>query len=430
MKEFEDGVRSVIEQTTNPAYDKDQALRLYVERDVMKSLREQDTQRYKTALEETGGVFDSIEPVSRFYEAFQGPVDASHAAAAVGLETNAFLGEIREKSSLQNLGLTSLLDGGNVKRDAWTDRFDAVIAELYGSEPMPPPPPPPPPDDEVSIPDANLRAVIEERLGKAAGTPITSDEMLRLTSIEADERGIRNLTGLEHALRLERIEFRHNAISDLSALAGLTRMNNIKLRGNRITDVSPLGGLINVDWLGLEENEITDLSPLRGLIKLNGIGIDRNPVSDVSALASLISLEGIAARGTSVSDFSALASLPRLRWIELGDDKSISTLPSLKDLKSLRRFQINNSGISDLSELAELTQLTSLELHENNISDISPLAGLTALTQLDLSGNLISDVSSLSGLTRLKELYLRENLISRCVTSGRVKQLRDFGTSQ
>ena len=60
MKEFEDGVRSVIEQTTNPAYDKEQALRLYVERDVMKSLREQDTQRYKTALEETGGVFTAL----------------------------------------------------------------------------------------------------------------------------------------------------------------------------------------------------------------------------------------------------------------------------------------------------------------------------------------------------------------------------------
>ena len=263
----------------------------------MKSLREQDTQRYKTALEETGGVFDSIEPVSRFYEAFQGPVDASHAAAAVGLETDPFLREIGEKSSLQNLGLTSLLNGGNVKRDAWTDRFDEVIVALHS--PDSPTLIPiedderrlsPQPIDGVYIPDANLRAVIEERLGKAAGTPITSDEMLRLTSIEADERGIRNLTGLEHAIRLERIEFRHNAISDLSALAGLTRMNNIKLRGNRITDVSPLGGLINVDWLGLEENEITDLSPLRGLIKLNGIGIDRNPVSDVSPLASLISL--------------------------------------------------------------------------------------------------------------------------------------------
>ena len=418
MKDFEDGVRSVVEQTVNPVFDKSQALRLYAEKSVMDQHLSDDAERYKAALEATGDVFGGVEPVSRFYEVFHGPVDASHTAAAIGLETDAFLREIREKSSLQNLGLTSLLDGGSVQRDAWTDRFDEVIAALYSPDtpivhtPITVTPVQPTPSGTISIPDANLRAVVEERLGKAPGAPITSDEMLRLTRIEADEKGIRNLTGLEHALRLERIEFRHNAISDLSALAGLTRMNNIKLRGNRITDVSPLAGLINVDWLGLEENEITDLSPLKGLIKLNGIGIDHNPVSDVSPLASLISLEGIAARGTSVSDFSALAQLPRLRWIELGHDRSISTLPSMNGLSSLRRLNITHSGISDLSKLAELTQLTSLELGENNISDISPLEKLTGLTHLDLGSNLISDVSSLSGLTRLKELYLRENLIS------------------
>ena len=82
--------------------------------------------------------------------------------------------------------------------------------------------------------------MIEERLGKAPGASIEEVEMVRLTSIEADERGIRDLTGLEHAIKLERIEFRHNSISDLSSLEGLIRLNNIKLRGNRITDVSPL----------------------------------------------------------------------------------------------------------------------------------------------------------------------------------------------
>ena len=90
MKEFEDGVRSVIQQTTNPAYDKDQALRLYVEKTTMDRFVEQDTERYKIALEATGGIFGGIEPVHRFYEAFQGPLDAAHAAAAVGLETEAF----------------------------------------------------------------------------------------------------------------------------------------------------------------------------------------------------------------------------------------------------------------------------------------------------------------------------------------------------
>ena len=70
MKAFEDGVRSAIEQTENPVYDKPQALRLYVEKSVMNEHLSNDAERYKAALETTGGVFGGIEPVHRFYEAF------------------------------------------------------------------------------------------------------------------------------------------------------------------------------------------------------------------------------------------------------------------------------------------------------------------------------------------------------------------------
>ena len=418
MKEFEDDVRGFVEQVENPTFDKDQVLRLYVEKSVMDTYIERDKQHYKAALEETGGVFGGIEPVHRFFEEFQDPLDASYAAAAVGLETSAFLAEIDKKSSLQNLGLAGLLDGGNVQRDAWTEQFQRVIFALNSPVGITRLPPviddrnQPISDDIVSIPDANLRAVIEERLSKTPGSPITTEEMARLTRIDAHERGIRDLTGLEHAVKLDRIEMERNSISDLSPLEGLIRLDNIKLRGNRITDVSPLANLNRLDWLGLEENQITDLSPLSGLIKLNGIGISGNPISDISPLSSLRSLEGLDARGTKISDFSALAQIPRFRWIEFGEDKSISELPSLKGLTTLIRLEITDSSITDLSGLEELTQLTSLILNGNLISDLSPLAGLTSLNDLHLARNLISDVSSLKGLTGLKELYLDENLIS------------------
>ncbi len=416
MKDFADGVRSAVEQARNPAFDKAQALRLYVEKAAMARLLEEDTARYKAALEATGGVFGGIEPVSRFYKAFQEPLNASAAAAAVGWETEAFLKEVREKSSLQNLGLTGLLRGGNVQRDAWTSNFAAVVSCLYGDECVMLPVPEPNRDNSgsaiVRIPDSNLRAAIAERLGKAPTNAITKKDLEGLTRINADERGIIDLTGLEHAVRLERIELRHNAISDLSPLKDLTRLNNIKLRGNRITDVSPLAGLINVDWLGLEQNAITDVSPLRKLIKLEGIGIDGNPISDVSPLADLISLERLNAWRTRITDFSDLANLPRLGWIEYGNDRSISAIPSLKGLKALERLVIHGCSISDLSALTELTQLEWLELVNNVISDVSPLASLTNLKRLNLDANVISDPSPLAALTDLEVLYLENNVIS------------------
>ena len=415
MKTFEDDVRAVVMRAPESAA-KVQALRLYVEKAKMDELLSEDTQTYRRALEATGGVFGGIEPVYRFYKAFESPVDAAHAAAAVGLETETFIAKIREKPSLQRLGLRTLESAnGNVKRDAWTSNFSEVVSALNTPENTVRPPTPVDdlrPGDLISIPDVNLRAAVESALGKPAGTLITAADMARLERLEADEAGIRNLIGLEAATRLERIEFRHNAISDLSPLAGLTQLNNIKLRGNRITDVSPLASLTNVDWLGLEENEISNLSPLKGLIKLNGIGISGNPVSNVSPLASLTSLEGIAAGRTPISDFSSLAKLPRLRWIEFGGDRSISKIPSLKGLKTLRRLNIDHCSIKDLSALAELTQLQELAFVNNSISDVSPLRNLKNLEHLHLQDNVISDVSPLAGLTRLKVLHLQNNVIS------------------
>ena len=418
MKTFTDQVRTAIEQTANPPFDKNYALLLYVTQDRMDALLAEDTARYKTALEKTGGVFGGIEPVHRFHEAFQDALDAPDAAAAVGLQTEDFLSQIRVKSSLQNLGLTGLTSGGNVKRDAWTQQFSEIITALNSPDtpvtttPSTVRPVQPTPSGTVRIPDPNLRSVIERLLGKENGAAITPEDMERLNRIEADEDGIQDLTGLEYAINLERIEFRHNAISDLTPLTNLTKLNNIKLRGNQITDIAPLARHFNVEWMGLEDNQITDLSPLQNLKKLNGIGISGNPVTDVSPLAGLISLEGIAAQNTPITDFSPLANLRILQWIEFGNDPTISTLPSLTGIKTLRRLEITGTNISDISRLAELTQLKELNLEGNLISDISSLSNLKKLIELRLDSNQITDISPLSGLTNLREVNLRNNAIS------------------
>ena len=417
MKTFEDEVRAAIHETANPRFDKAQALRLYAEQDVMDAWLDADKQRFQRALIQTGSGFDDIEPVHRFYEVFLEPLEAPEAAAAVGLETNAFLSEIGEKPILQNLGLTGMLSGGNVQRDTWTQQYQNVIAALNSQEMIPLPPTPdtettPPRPGSFHIPDANLRAAIAETLGKAPGALITQADMQRLRVFRADDKGIRDLTGLESATNLERIELRRNEISDLTPIAGLTRLNNIKLRGNRIRDISPLAELTNVDWLGLEENAITDLSPLNRLIKLDGIGISGNPITNLAPLARLVSLERIDAWRTPITDFTPLAELPRLSWIEFGNEGSIEAIPTLTGLNALRRLQIDATNISDLSPLSELTQLEWLRLVNNTISDVAPLANLKRLKHLNLDANIISDIAPLAELSRLEILYLENNVIS------------------
>ena len=380
---FEDEVRAATEVKQNPPFDKDEVFRLYAPQTEMDKLLDDDRQLFKEALEATGNTFDvdRAESVQFLAERFKDPLDAAHAAAAVGLKTEVLLAKIAENQSLQN-GLASLLLDGGMKRDAWTSNFQAVVTCLYG-------------DDCVSpvftpIPDANLHAVIAEALGKASDAEITQEDLAKLTRLEANDAGITSLTGLEHATRLERIWLRYNAISNLSPLADLTRLKSIYLEGNRITD----------------------LSPLKALVGLDGIGISDNPIDDVSPLAGMFLLRNLEAARTAISDFSPLANLPSLEGLTFGGDKSITTLPSLQGLNALKRLEITGTGISDISGVSELTQLTTLILNDNAIKDVSPLAALADLKELNLSNNDISNVSPLAGLTHLERLDLRHNSIS------------------
>ena len=217
MKTFEDQVRGVVEENENPPFDKDRALRLYVEKTVMDALVEEDTARYREALEKTGDVFGGIEPVQRFHEAFQGPLDASHAAAAVGLEPEVFLQKIRGNASLQNLGL-QVLENGTMKRDAWTSNFASVTAALNTPDSILPPVEQRPeliPGASVNIPDPNLHNAIAKALSKASGDVITAEEMATLTQFEALKAEIQDLTGLQYATHLEVLKINGNPISDL-----------------------------------------------------------------------------------------------------------------------------------------------------------------------------------------------------------------------
>ena len=438
MKTFEDQVRGVVEQNENPPFDKDRALRLYVEKTVMDGLVEEDTHRYRQALEATGDVFGGIEPVQRFHEAFQAPLGASHAAASVGLETEVFLDKIRENVSLQNLGL-QVLENGTVKRDVWTSNFDDVISVLNTPDSSPPPVVQRPeliPGESVNIPDPNLHAAIAEALGKTPNSAITVAEMATLEELYANGMNISNLTGLEFATNLFVLYINDNLMPDLSPLAGLTRLGGLRIAGNKISDISPLTELKNLGALEIYGNEISDISPLAGLTNLQWLSMYNNPVSDLSPLANLKELRGMRVSveepgdlspiseltnlediyywdpGEPVPDLSPLTNLPKLRFMDIRGSGQPDLSP-LARVDTLERFEFWGSGeiIPDLSSLAESINLKELWVINCGITDLTFLENFTGLERLNLERNNISDVSSLAGLTNLKWLKLTDNPI-------------------
>ena len=438
MKTFEDQVRPVIESNTNPTYDKAQTLRLYVEKSEMDMLVAEDTERYKEALEETGGTVDDIEPISRFHEVFQGPVDVAHAAAAVGLETEAFQEKIRENIGLQNIGLLVLdSENGSMKRDAWTSSFQDIIFALDFPESFTPPPvitpPKPIPGAIVHIPDPNLRTTIAEVLGKSPNAPITVEEMEGLRDLKARNKGIRDLTGLQFATNLNELNLRDNQISNLSPLASLINLRDITLDSNPVSDLYPVKSLKNLTRLWCHQTQVSDLSPIAGLINLRDLRLITNPISDLAPVRGLKNLTRLYLADTLVSDLSPVRGLTNLTHLDFRDtlvsdlspvaglinlevlrfsNESLSDLSPLAGLINLEEVFSWGNSISDLSPLAGLTKLEEINFCRGNISDISPLAGLTGLTQLYLVGNEISDISPLSGLTGLTRLSLERNEVS------------------
>ena len=437
MKTFEDQVRSVIESNATPAYDKAQALRLYVEQSEMDTLLGEDMDRYRVALTKTGGAVDDIEPIQRFHEVFQGPVDVAYAAAVVGLETEAFLEKIRENVGLQNAGLLVLdSPSGSMKRDAWTSSFGTVLSALnFPTLVVVPPvvtPPEQKPDAVVQIPDPNLRVAIAGALGKSPNASITVEEMKGLERLEARNSGINNLTGLQFATNMRRLVLSENQISDISPIAGLIGLHELFLTIPLVSDISSLKTLKSLARLGLYNTPVSDISPLEDLRSLTHLTLTNTLVSDISALkdlknlthlwlygspinlspiAGLINLEYLAFEGNKVSDLSPIGGLSNLKYIRTWGNP-VSDLSPLVRLTTLERLDICGADLSDLTPLASLTGLKELYLRSNGISDISPLAALTGLNRLNLSENEISDISPLAGLTNLKWLAINQNKIS------------------
>lgn len=86
----------------------------------------------------------------------------------------------------------------------------------------------------VAIPDKNLRAAINNALGRNAMDSLDRSELLRLTSLSAVGMSISDLTGLEWALNLQTADLRNNNITSTVPIDGLTQLATLLLDGNPV----------------------------------------------------------------------------------------------------------------------------------------------------------------------------------------------------
>ena len=320
----------------------------------------------------------------------------------------------------------------------------------------------------IEIPDENLAKAIRNLVPDSDGDgKFNKSELRALTTLYANGRHIKDLTGLEYAENLVAVGLERNQITDVTLLANLPKLAYVDLIDNQITDIAPLASLKQLQSLKLSNNQITDISPLAEIKGLRELRICNNKIQKIPDLTGLGSLELYVVysdRGDVPVNMFSGNMIPREEFIgkfvyELTDewldinsydnteviipdpilkqqilneydydhdgkvgkseilalqdvefDGDIKSLEGLEQAKNLIFLYVNRTKITDISPLEKLDKLEGLDLSSNWISDISKLP--KNLVWLTLDNNQVEDISVLAKMPQLYELSLLNNDIS------------------
>ncbi|MBD3299506.1 MAG: hypothetical protein GF341_12680 [candidate division Zixibacteria bacterium] len=162
-------------------------------------------------------------------------------------------------------------------------------------------------DYDVAVPDTVLESILRDLFDKPTGSLRYAD-MLTITELGLSNRGVADLSGLEHCENLRMLHATDNTISDVTPLSELRQLEMIDLINNQITDVASLAGLTNLQHLHIGQNDISDISSLSSLTELKIFRAHYNDITEIAAVEYMTDLEWLDLRGNNISDIAPLVN--------------------------------------------------------------------------------------------------------------------------
>ena len=218
----------------------------------------------------------------------------------------------------------------------------------------------------VDIPDDSLRVAVTQAIWAlpdvtipTGSNPLTQANLAKVKVLKAIDKGIVNLSGLQHATNLDTLVLARNriavdGITDVTPLRNLTNLVFLDLqRTHRIRDVTPLANLTNLEVLHLNDNLITDVSSLKTLTKLKEFGIGSNSYdgeyldtnSLITAINEMSNLEWLNVKNLGLADISFLAGLTKLEWLNLSANRHVRNFKPLACLPKLKTLHFRNMNM-------------------------------------------------------------------------------------
>ena len=213
----------------------------------------------------------------------------------------------------------------------------------------------------VHMPDANLRAAIEEAQGHGG---VTQQSLLALDGLDAKGGTIADLSGLEFAANLEWLFIANNQVTNLAPLSGMKRLETLHIYTNPISDISPLAHLSNLKYLNASGCEITDITPLASLTELIHLHLSWNDITDITPLANLNRLKRLKLRNNPIVDYRILDGLS-LDYFEYDQSCDLPPLPLQSRLDNRTFPSVFSSWGSVLNQphLSEMEQFAQHDLY-------------------------------------------------------------------
>jgi internalin A len=284
--------------------------------------------------------------------------------------------------------------GKGVNLETWQRAKAVAIAPAAGDDkkgmaakPAAPPAPVPSP-----FKDKNLEAAVRGALHQPTGD-LTDTNLLNVYILEAADKKITNLVGLEKCKNLALLKASKNQISDVRPLRELTNLQSLDLSDNNISDIAPLAGLTKLQYLELSHNQVAKIDALAGMAAMNSLYLGGNQIADLTPIAKLSKLWTLNIPKNRIANISPIAGLTRLSTIDLSDN-----------------------AITDLGPLSKFKEVNLLMLERNKISDLTPLIDLL---KLDAQGD--------KRIGPFLNLYLGGNPLSDTAKGSQTQALKSFG---
>lgn len=257
---------------------------------------------------------------------------------------------------------------------------------------------------KVEEPENTIDGILKDKLGKPDDYTLTAQEYESIIALDAGNKKIESLEGIEKLSNIEWLNLDNNNITDISRLSGLTKLVHLDIGINKIGDISALKGLKKLETLIIDNNKINNISPLKDLTQIRFLNLSDNNITDISPLSEYKNLYALILDNNNVSDISPIGKNTGITSIGL-DNNKVSDISVLANCKKLIAIYLRNNNIIDVSALSGLSEeMKCLVLDDNKVIDASPIGNLTRLIHLSINRNPVKDLSFIERLTNLNFL--------------------------